>query len=126
MKKHYKEVTKMELRTLLSEQIERERDFIEDCEIGTEEYNDSLKRLGNLEDKLADLEKTEAEAERKEKQMREDKRDRFIKNIFEGTKVFFGVVTPFIGLIAITAFERNDTFTSALKGYVNCFLPKKM
>lgn len=116
----------MKLRTLLSEQIKRERTFLDECEVGTDEYNESTKRLNTLEDKLADLEKTEAEALRKDKQMREDKKDRFVKNVIEGVKVFFGVVTPFVGLVAITAFEKNDTFTSALKGYVNCFLPKKL
>ena len=115
----------MKLRTLLNEQIERERTYLGDCEVGTEEYNESMKRLNTLDDKLADLEKTEAEAVRKDKQMREDKKDRLVKNVIEGVKVFFGVVTPFIGLVAITAFEKDSTFTSALKGYVNCFVPKK-
>ena len=116
----------MELKTLLWKQIKREAAFLELCEVGTEAYNESAKRLNALDDKLADLEKTEAEALRKEKQMHEDKKDRIVKNVIEGVKVFFGVITPFVGLVAITAFEKESTFTSALKGYVNCFVPKKL
>lgn len=116
----------MELRTLLSEQIERERDYLSYQEVGSDEYNASTRRLGELETKLADLEKTEAEAIRKDKQMAEEKKDRVVKNVLEGVKIASSILLPVIGLVTITAFEKNDTFTSALKGYVNCFLPKKM
>lgn len=116
----------MELKALLREQIEREIKHQRACEVGSEEYNDSLRRLGTLEDKLADIEKFESETVRKDVQMKEEKNDRLVKNIIEGVKVGGSIVLPIIGLVAITAFEKSETFTSSLKGFVNCFLPRKL
>ena len=115
----------MELKTLLYDDIEREHDYLSEQEVGSEEYNSSLKRLSDLEAKLFDLEKFESETAMRNEQMQDEKKDRLIKNIFEGVKIGSGIVVPIIGLVAITAFEKDDTFTSALKGYVNCFIPKK-
>lgn len=105
----------MNTETLLRERIEREYAYQKEHEVGTDEYNASMSRLNVLEDKLADLENSKSE-----------KNDRITKNILEGIKVVSSVALPIIGLVTITAFEKNDTFTSALKGYVNCFMPKKM
>ena len=170
----------MELKTLLQEQIEREYEYLSDQEVGSEEYNNSMKRLNTLEDKLADLKKAETEASikekqleeerkkheaeasmkekqleeerkkreseaamkekqlaeeqakreseaaREEKQMEENRKDRKIKNIFEGIKLASGVIVPMIGLVAITAAEKEITFCGALRGYVNLFIPKKL
>lgn len=115
----------MELKTLLREDIEREHEFMHTHEVGSEEYNNSFKRLCELENKLFDLEKFESETASKNEQLKDEKKDRTIKYVFEGVKIASGIVVPMIGLVCITAFEKNDTFTSALKGYVNCFIPKK-
>lgn len=115
----------MELKTLLHEDIERERTFMQAQAVGSEEYNASFKRLCELENKLLELEKFESETTLKDEQLKDEKKDRTIKYVFEGVKIASGVVLPVIGLVCITAFEKNDTFTSALKGYINCFVPKK-
>ena len=117
----------MDSKTLLLEQIERERKYVSDRVVGSEEYNASLERLIKLEEKLAEIEKTDAEFNLKQKQMAEEKKDRIVKNVIEGVKVVgTGMVIPIVGLVAITAFEKNDTFTTALRGFVNCFIPKKV
>jgi hypothetical protein len=116
----------MDLKSLLREQIERESSYLKDQEVGTDEYNSSMDRLSTLEDKLADLEQSESDAARKDKQMAEDRKDRLIKNSIEGAKTVGSFVLPIIGLVAITAFEKGDTFTTSLRGFVNCFIPKKL
>ena len=115
----------MQLRTLLCEDIERERKYLHEQEVGSEEYNDSLKRLGALEDKLFDLEKFESEAVDKERLLQEEKKDKRNKNIIEGVKIACGVIVPVVGLIGITAQEKEITFCGALKDYVRLFIPKK-
>lgn len=115
----------MKLRTLLEKQIEREREYLDKQEVGTEEYNNSTERLNKLEDKLADLEKFESENARKDLQMKDEKKDRWFRNINDGVKTVSGIAVPIIGLVIITAFEKNETFTSAAKGIINCFIPKK-
>lgn len=116
----------MELKTLLREDIEREHNFMCDQEVGSDEYNASMKRLGELENKLFDLMKLESESADKNKQMIDEKKDRKIKYILEGVKTASGIIVPFVGLVGIMAFEKEQTFTSALRDYVKCFVPKKV
>jgi hypothetical protein len=188
----------MDLKSLLSEEIEREHKYLEDQEVGSEEYSASLKRLSNLQDKLINLEKITSEfevkgkqmeleikkfefeteqktkqakfeikkfefeteqktkqakfeidkfefeteqkikqakfeidkfkfeTETKSKQMEDEKKDRLIRTIIEGVKIGTSVVVPIIGLVWITAAEKEITFTGALKGYASLFVPKKM
>lgn len=105
----------MEAKTLVLELIEEERKHLKEQEIGTDEYDASLKRLVTLEGKLAELEQLE----------KEDK-DKKVKNIIEVVKVGCGVVIPLIGLVCITASEKEITFTGALKEYTRLFIPKKL
>ena len=115
----------MELETLLCEDIKRERAYLHEQEVGSEEYNDSLKRLGTLEDKLFDLRKFEAENAAKQQQTKDEKKDRLTKNVMEGVKIVSGIVIPLIGLVCITATEKETTFCGALKEYTKLFIPKK-
>lgn len=115
----------MELRTLLRDDIEREHEYLCQQEVGSEEYNASMKRLGELESKLFDLVKLDLESADKKKQMAEERRDRKTKNIIEVVKTASGIALPVFGLIGIMAFEKEQTFTSALRDYVKYFLPKK-
>lgn len=109
----------MEVKTLMLEQIEREREYLSKQEVGTDEYVASLNRLTTQEEKLMELEKFESN-------MAEEKKDRFIKNGIEIIKFGIGgVVIPVVGLICITATEKDTTFTGALKEYTRLFIPKK-
>ena len=126
-------------KTLLLNLIEREQNYFDSQESGSEEYVSSQKRLMNLKSQLTDLEKTETELETareklditkaelevtKDASVKEDK-DRLIRNILEGVKVGSGIVLPIIGLVAITAVEKDTTFTGSLREYTRYFLPKK-
>lgn len=116
----------MNLKVLLKEQIEREYTYLMEQGVGTQEYNDSMERLNNLESKMAELEHYDLDAARRDKQFEEERKARKHNLYLEIVKIGTGVGLPLIGLVAITAFEKEDTFTSALKGYVNCFIPKKI
>ena len=126
-------------KTLLLNLIEREQNYFDDQSPGDEEYVNSQKRLMNLKSQLTDLEKTEAELKTTEEKLeitkaelevtkdvsvKEDK-DRLIRNVLEGIKIGSGIVLPIIGLIAITAVEKDITFTGSLREYTRYFLPKK-
>ena len=115
----------MELRTLLREDIEREHAYLCGQQVGSDEYNASMKRLGELENKLFDLLKLDLESADKQKQMDEERKDRRTRNIIEIVKTASGIAMPIVGLVGIMAFEKEQTFTSALRDYVKYFLPKK-
>ena len=134
----------MELKELLLEDIEREHDHLLDQEVGDEEYIATMKRLNILEDKLHEVKKLEAdseakanqislerekfihETETKAKQTQDEKKDKLIRNVLEGIKVGSGIIIPIIGLVWITATEKEVTFTGALKDYTKLFVPKKI
>lgn len=103
------------MKTLLMELIEREKAHFAEQDVGGEEYCASQQRLMELEKHMAELEVND-----------NDKKDKVIRNIFEGIKTASGIVIPFVGLVWITATEKDTTFTGALKEYTRYFLPKKM
>ena len=116
----------MQIKNTLTMLIEREEEYCRGQEVGSEEYSKSFKRLLDLKKELETIEKFEIEQERKEREMKETKRDRITKNSIEVVKVGGSIVLPLIGYVVVTAFEREETFTSALKGVINCFIPKKL
>jgi hypothetical protein len=73
-----------------------------------------MNRLNTLEEKIADLDKFE-----------DNRKDRIIKNIFDGIKTFTGFAMPIIGLVAITAVEKEITFTGSLRDYAKLFIPRR-
>ena len=103
------------MKARLMELIEREKSHLAKQEVGSEEYCASLRRLMDLEKQLAELEVNE-----------HDKKDKVVRNIYEGVKTASGIAIPLIGLVWITATEKETTFTGVLKEYTRYFLPKKM
>lgn len=115
----------MQTKTLLVKRIESENAYLETLEVGSKEYNESQDRLSKLLVMLNNLEQQEKEAAEKEQQAKIDKKDRLIRNVMEGVKIGSGIVLPVVGLIGITAAERDISFTGALREYTKYFLPKK-
>lgn len=114
----------MKNKTILIERIQREYEYLRKQEVGTEEYNNAAARLNILEDKLAELEKWEAEFIQKEEQMKQEKHNQKVNNVWGGVKIVGSMLIPIIGLTWITAAEKEITFTGALRDYTKLFLPK--
>lgn len=97
----------MRSKSLLMEQIEREREYLAAQTTGSEEYIASQQRLASLLKQLSDI---------------DDQAYRFV----EGTlRIVNAFAMPLIGLVWITASEKEITFTGALRDYTKCFLPGK-
>ena len=116
----------MKSKTVIMELIEKEKQYCEGLEPGSDEYNKSIYRLIDLNKELENIENSETAATQKTQELAERKKDQRTKNIIEGVKVGSGIVLPLIGYVVVVAFEKDDSFTSALKGVVNCFIPKKL
>jgi hypothetical protein len=94
--------------TPLMEQYERERKHLAAQEDGSEEYVASLYRLMDIDKQLASH--TEQDS----------------KTALEITKVVVSVALPLIGLVGITAAEKQISFVGSLRDYTKYFLPKKV
>lgn len=105
----------MNARSIMEGLIARENEYLAKQTVGTEEYNASLERLSGLEEKLVAFDR-----------VNDDKKDRAIRYVMEAIKIATGIVLPIVGLVVITAEEREITYRSALKGFINYFLPGKM
>ena len=133
---YFKEESKMISKNHLMEQIERERTYLGKHDVGSEEYTSSWNRLMSMEKTLFEMEKTEQEALRKQLEterdteikqleMSEEKKNKIIGHVLEGVKIGSGIVLPLVGLVWITASEKEITFTGALREYTKYLLPKK-
>ena len=112
-------------KTLLLNLIEREQIYFENQKPGSEEYVDSQTRLMKLNAQLTELEKAEEDLKLSKDTTAKDQKNTLIRNVLEGVKVGSGIVLPIIGLVAITAVEKDTTFTGSLREYTRYFLPKK-
>ena len=96
----------------LLELVEREKSYLLRQKVGSEEYDASLKRLMSLEKQVSDLEGAH--------------KDWVSRTILESIKVGGSVILPLVGLVWITAAEKEITFTGALREYTKYFMPKKI
>jgi hypothetical protein len=103
----------MDSKKMLLEQIEKVKKAMEGFEAGSEEYDKLLKQYQSLLDSLAEMEKAEKEQSNEAK-----------KFVIKCVEVGSAIALPLIGLAAITNAEKGLTFTGALKGYAQMFVPK--
>ena len=87
---------------------ERENAYLAEQEVGSEEYKASLSRLMAIREAMNNPNKRW-----------------IVETTLEGVKVASGVILPLIGLVWITATEKDITFTGALREYTKYFFPKK-
>ena len=98
----------MKAKALLVECIEREKAYLKAYEVGSEEYNASLKRLNELQDRLAEQE------------------DRFAKNCLDAVKFSIGsVVVPVAMTLVVLKFEETGSITTAMRSWITGNIPKR-
>ena len=121
----------MTIKTLLRDEIKEEIEELNKMEVGSEEYKVTVDGLVKLVDRFNEIEKSENERldrvesremehELKLQQMKEEKKDHFIKNLLTGISITSGVSVAVWGTLVSMKFEKEDSFTSLLgRGWVN-------
>ena len=89
---------------------ERENAYLAEQEVGGEEYKASLQRLMAIQEAMNNP----------------NNKKWIVETSIEGAKVVSGVVLPLIGLVWITAAEKDISFVGALREYTKYFFPKKI
>lgn len=127
----------MDGKPLLNEEIQQKIEKMGELEVGTEEYKLAADSVSKLMEKAIEIDKLEIEAydrERaredendfRERQLKEDKKDRLVKNILTGAGIAIPVMVTIWGTLASFKFEETGTVTTIVgRGFLNKLLPKK-
>lgn len=125
------------IETLLYDEIETEFDKLSQLEPGTEQHKAAADTLAKLMDRAIELDKIESdckdkEAAReseqllKEQQLKDEKKDRLVKNIIGAAGVVLPLIVTVWGTKVSLKFEEEGTFTSIMgRGFIQKLLPKK-
>lgn len=122
----------MTIKTLLRDEIKDEIEHLNKMEVGSEEYKVTVDGIAKLVDRINEIERSENErldrAESREiehelklQQMKDEKKDRLIKNVLTGVSITSGIAVAVWGTLVSMTFEvKGDSFTSVLgRGWVN-------
>lgn len=127
----------MSIKSLVDEEIRSEIEEISKIEVGSEKHKASVDALAKLLDKSIELERLDVEAqekyesriaenELKMKQLKDEKRDRIVKNVLTGVSVVGGFGVTIWGTLKSLKFEENGVVTSIVgRGFIQKLLPKK-
>lgn len=127
----------MDVKNLLAEEIKTELNSLEDLEFGGQEHKVAVDTVGRLLDKYNELEKMDLEhqdklanrmmeQDLKAIQMKEERRDRIVKNCLTATSVVSGIVLTVWGTFKTLKFEETGTVTTmAGRNFISNLFHKK-
>ena len=122
---------------LLYEEIGNEFEKLQNMKPGTEEHKVASETLAKFMDRAIELDKLEVDrADReaireneqlvKQEEMREEKKDRLIKNVLGAAGIVLPLLVTIWGTKVSLKFEEEGTFTTIMgRGFINKLLPKK-
>ena len=130
-------MSKVNIETLLHDEIETEFNKLSELEPGSEEHKATLDGLTKLVDRAIDLEKIEVDCEDKaaareseqlleQQKMEEEKKDRLVKNILGAAGVVLPLIVTIWGTVVSLKFEEEGTITTQMgRGFIQRLFPKK-
>lgn len=125
------------IRELLDEEIQVEFEKLSKLEVGSESYKAAVDGLTKLVDRAVEIDKTEMENatkieaqnienDLKALQIKEDNRDRWVRNGIAIAGIIVPSVLTVWGTLKSFKFEETGTVTTILgRGFINKLLPKK-
>lgn len=123
-----------EIETLLDTEIKNELELMATRDIGTEDYRMAIDGITKLVDRRIELMRfntdcqqkkdihdlNQQEYELKKQQLREEKRDRLVKNIVTGAGIVLPLLVTIWGTVVSLNFEKEGVVTTgAGRGFVN-------
>ena len=113
----------MGLKTEIREEVQNELKELRKMALGSEEYRNTVDGVTKLADRVIEMDKLdqerqaqaenhESEQELKLTQMKEDKKDRLVKNCLTGVSIVGSMLIAIWGTIASINFEKEGTITT--------------
>lgn len=123
----------MEIKDLLRDEIKSELSSLEKMEIGSDQYKATVDGVGKLTDRVIELKKLEIESvdktiehDLKREQMKDEKKDRVVRNCISGAGIVIPVLVTIWGTVKSFEFEKEGTITTTIgRGFINKLLPRK-
>lgn len=127
----------MRIEKMLHAEIENEFESLKKVELGTDKYKATVDGLTKLVDRAIEIDKMNIEQNEKyevrrdendfkAQQMKEDKRDRFVKNGIAVAGIVIPSAITIWGTLKSLKFEEEGTVTTIMgRGFINKLLPKK-
>ena len=127
----------MSVKTMLRDEIQNEIKEISKLGVGTDEHRIAVESATKLMDRLNDIEKSEQERadkhesqnidyDLKVKQMKDEQKDRLVKNSIAVAGIVLPILVTIWGTKASFKFEEEGTITTTMgRGFINKLLPKK-
>ena len=127
----------MKLETLLREEITAELQELNKLELGTDEYEKTVNGITKLVDRVIKMDENDLEyqdraearekdADIREKQINDERKDRVAKNLIAIAGIVIPIGLTIWGTKASFEFEKEGTVTTIMgRGFINKLLPKK-
>lgn len=104
----------MSMTTKLSVEIEDKFDELSKLNASTKEYAIAVDNVTKLMDRAIEIEKLESSESQNEKQIKEDRKSRLVKNCIEVGSIVLPLAVTIWGARASFKFEENGTITTSV------------
>ena len=130
-------MSSVNLETLMYDEIETEFDKLSQLVPGTEQHKAAADTVVKFMDRAIEMIKVENECKEKEKareseqllkeqQLKDEKKDRLVKNVIGAAGVVLPLIVTIWGTKVSLNFEKEGSFTTIMgRGFINKLLPKK-
>lgn len=116
----------MRIEELLVEDLASEMGTLRTTPYDDKNYGTVSNTVGMLMDKKIELERVKSEQLFREQQLKDEKKDRLVKNIITGAGIVLPLAVTIWGTKVSLKFEEEGTFTTIMgRGFINKLLPKK-
>lgn len=123
----------MSIENLMEDEISTEFEKLSKMDAGSEPYKGTVDGLTKLMDRAIEMKRLELEVENRKKddlykdaQVKEDQKDRLIRNCIAAAGIVIPSVITVWGTLKSLKFEEEGTVTTIMgRGFINKLLPKK-
>ena len=104
----------MNATTKLNAEIDEKLDKLNKLTLGSQEYSTAVTDLTKLMDRSIEIEKLEVSETQNEKQMKEDRKSRMVKNVIDVGSIVLPLVVTIWGVKASLYFAAKNTVTTTV------------
>lgn len=116
----------MNFEEMLEDDLVSEMDKLRTTPYDAKEYGAVADTVVKLMDRKIEIDKAKSEQLFREQQLRDEKKDRLVKNLLNAAGIVLPLAVTIWGTKVSLKFEEEGTFTTIMgRGFINKLLPKK-